>query len=353
MIGRIVVMIAGIALGALALPADARSQNVKAKGIDSLDVKANLQVQFNTTSQGDEPNSEWLLRRARLGVRAWIAGWIRADVEGDFGRGSPRLTDGFVQLGFSRAFVLRLGQYKKPFNVHELVSSRELLVAERDGAPRGTDAPTPDGLVLDLNYSDRDIGIEASGRRGDMRWIAGLWNGSGDNVREADEGKQLAARVEYQVAPTWVVGGAWTGAWQAQLEDPTEGAAYHAFELAVTGGRYQEPGWKALGSLMVGDNWNPEFGGGEEDTTFVALQGIAAYHLPVYATPFLIGIEPVARVGWTDPDTDTDDDAALLATGGVNLYLDERLKTQVQVDTLVPEEAATEWALRVHTVLEF
>ena len=352
MIRRIVVMIVGIAVAVVVLPDAARSQKVKAKGIDSLDVRVNLQVQFNTTSQGDEPNSEWLLRRARLGVRAWIAGWIRADVEGDFGRGSPRLADGFVLLGFDPAFALRAGQFKRPYNANELVSSRQLLVAERDGAPRGTEAPTPDGLVVDLNYSDRDIGIEASGRRGRMRWIGGLWNGSGDNVPEADEGKQLAGRVEVEVAPTWIVGGAWTGAWQAQLEDPSEGAAYHAFELAVTGGTYQEPGWKALGNLMAGDNWNPEFGGGE-DVTFVALQGIVGYHLPIFMTPFLIGVEPVARVGWTDPATDTDDDAAVLATGGVNLYLDERLKTQVQIDSLIPEEEGTEWALRVHTVLEF
>ena len=72
-------------------PRSGAAQNVRARGIDSLDVKVNLQAQFNTTSTGDEPNSEWLLRRARLGVRAWLAGWIRADVEGDFGRGSPRL----------------------------------------------------------------------------------------------------------------------------------------------------------------------------------------------------------------------------------------------------------------------
>ena len=66
-----------------------------------------------------------------------------------------------------------------------------------------------------------------------------------------------------------------------------------------------------------------------------------------------LALEPVVRVGWTDPATDVDDDAAVLATGGVNLYLDERLKTQIQVDTLIPEEEGTDWAFRLHTVLEF
>ena len=152
------------AVGAL-LPTDARSQVVHAKGIDSLHVRANLQVQFNTTSVDDEPSSEWSVRRARLGLRGWIGGWIRADIEADFGRSDVQLTDGYLTLEFAPVFTLRAGHYKKPFNAHELISSRELLVAERDGAPRGAGGPTPDGLVDDLRYSRRDVGLEWDGRQ--------------------------------------------------------------------------------------------------------------------------------------------------------------------------------------------
>lgn len=351
MMRRMMVMMLGIAVACVVFPVAARSQNVKAKGIDSLEVKANLQVQFNTTSVDDEPSSEWLMRRARVAVRGWIAGWIRGDVEGDFGRGGARLTDGYVTLGFAPVFALRVGQYKKPFNAHELVSSRELLVAERDGAPRGTDGPTPDGLVDDLGYSNRDIGIEWDGRRDRFRWAAGFWNGSGDNESEDDDGKQLAARLSAEVVPGWTVSGAWTGKRISEPPDAPDAAWYQAVELAVTGGEYAAPGWKALGQVMVGDSWDPDLGGGDE-ASFLALQGIVAYHVALFSTPYLIGVEPMGRLGWADPDTDADEDQALLATAGVNLYFHEHVKTQVQADFLSPE-GDSEVALRVHTVLEF
>ena len=351
MIRRIVVMMLGIAVAIVVLPAAARSQNVKAKGIDSLDVRANLQVQFNTTSVEEEPGSEWLVRRARIGLRAWIGGWIRADLEADFGRGSADLTDGYVTLGFAPVFTLRAGHYKKPFNAHELISSRELLVAERDGAPRGTDGPTPDGLVDDLRYSRRDIGIEWDGRHDRFRWATGLWNGTGDNEREDDDGKQLASRLSVDMAPGWTASGAWTGMRISEPPDAPDAAWYQAVELAVTSGEYGEPGWQALGQVMAGDNWDPGVGGGD-DASFVTIHGIVAYHVALFSTPYLIGVEPVARLGWADPDTDADEDDALLGTAGVNLYFHERVKTQIQVDVLSAEEDS-EMALRVHTVLEF
>ncbi|HUP01490.1 MAG TPA: hypothetical protein VM737_08225, partial [Gemmatimonadota bacterium] len=77
-------------------PPSSAGQTVRAPGVDSLAVRAIVQSQFNTTSvEGeDEPDSEWLIRRARIGIRAHVAGWIAAYVEGDFGRGTARLTDG-------------------------------------------------------------------------------------------------------------------------------------------------------------------------------------------------------------------------------------------------------------------
>jgi hypothetical protein len=352
MLRRVLILtIAVIAAGALA-PASGRSQNVSVKGIDSLQVKSNLQVQFNTTSVDDEPSSEWLMRRARLGLRGWMAGWVRVDLEGDFGRGGARLTDGYVTLGFAPVFTIRAGQYKKPVNAHELVSSRELLVAERDGAPRGTDGPTPDGLVDDLGYSNRDIGVEWDGRHGRIGWAVGLWNGSGGNETEDDDGKQIAGRLNVAVVPGWVASGAWTGKRISEPPDADDATWYDAFELALTGGEYAEPGWKALGQILAGDNWDPDLGGGE-DTSFLGVHGIVGYHVPLFTTAYLIGVEPIVRLAWTDPDTDADEDQAVLATPGVNLYFHEHLKTQVQADFLSPEEGDGEAALRIHTVLEF
>ena len=59
MIGRVLPLVLAVVTAGALLPAEARSQVVHAKGIDSLHVKANVQVQFNTTSVDDEPSSEW------------------------------------------------------------------------------------------------------------------------------------------------------------------------------------------------------------------------------------------------------------------------------------------------------
>jgi len=352
MIRRIVPVVLAVTAAGAFVPAAAQSQVVHAKGIDSLHVKANVHVQFNTTSVDDEPSSEWVMHRARVGLRGWIAGWIRGDVEVDFGRGSTRLTDGYVALAFAPVFTPRAGQYKKPYNTHELVSDRELLIVERDGSPRGSDEPTPDGLVDDLGYSNRDIGLEWDGRSGRVGWAAGFWNGSGDNEAEDDDGKQIGARLNVEVVPGWFASGAWAGRRISEPPDAEGASWYDAIELAVTGGEYEAPGWKVLGQVMAGDNWDPDLGGGDE-SSFLALQGIVAYHVPVYRVPYLIGVEPIVRLGWADPDTDLDDDQALLATSGVNVYLHERVKTQVQADFLSPGEGDGEVALRVNTVLEF
>ena len=52
-------------------------------------------------------------------------------------------------------------------------------------------------------------------------------------------------------------------------------------------------------------------------------------------------------------ETDVDDDQALLATPGLNVYFHPRVRTQVQADFLSPGEGEDEVAFRIHTVLEF
>lgn len=343
-------------LAILSTTASATAQNVAVRGVDSLRVRMNAQGQLNSTSVDGEPSTEWLVRRARIGVRAYAAGWIRADVEAGFGRGRARLTDGYVRLTFDRAARFQVGQFKKPFDALELVSSRELLVVERDGGPRGTAGPTPNGLVSDLGYSDRDVGAAWHGSFGRASADLGFWNGGGANASEDDDGKQVGARVGVEVVPGWQLVGAWSG---LRSEPPFDSDAvtgdsrwFHAGEVAVVGGDYVEPGWKGLAQAMVGDNHDPDLGGGP-DATFLALQGVVAYHVPVYRTPYVIGIEPAARVGWTDPDTDTDDDEATLWTAGVNVYHHERVKTQLGVDALSPAEGDSEVAFRLHLVLGF
>ena len=363
------------ALTFLSLAAPAAGQTVRVPGIDSLHVRSVLQAQLNSTSVEDEPETEWLTRRARILIRLFAAGWIRGDLEYDMARGRPRLTDGFVRLDFDRRFRVRAGQFKKPFDTHQLVSSRELLVIERDGLPRGASLPTPDALIRSLGYSDRDIGAEWHGDFGAAALTAGFWNGSGANVAETDDGKQVAGRIDVE-AGGWDLVAAWSSnrldvirrdVQGEEVDESCEAEWRSAFELAAGRGEYGEEGWKLLAQVFFGDGERfdrlrpsviidhlpvtpPPI---EIDRSFTALHAIAAYHVALFHTPYVIGIEPVARFGWTDPDTDVDDDEAALWTAGVNLYHHERVKTQLQVDHVRPTEGDGETALRLQLGLGF
>lgn len=339
---RVGIFILGLAaLPALAVPA--WSQKVSAPGVDSVRVRGNLQAQFNTTSAEAEADSEWLIRRARIGIGAYAGGWLQAYVEGDFGRGRAVLTDGYVSLRFGPRFVLRAGQFKVPFDELELVSSRELPVIERDPLPRGAAGLSPNGLLDDLGYNARDIGAEWSGRFERVRAMAGFFNGQGDNEEEPDDGKQVAGRVVIEAAEGWRVAGAWTGLRLSEPPVAEEASWYHAVELAVRGGEYAEPGPQVLGQIFFGDDYDRELFG-DDDASFVAWQAIAGWHFASFGTPFLIGWEPVVRMGQTrieDGSVVVDDVLVDLAdaepsttvlTGGINLYWKERIRTQVQVD---------------------
>lgn len=321
----------------------ARAQKVVAPGVDSVRVRANVQAQFNTTSADEEPDSEWLLRRARLGIGATTGGWLQAYVEGDFGRGDAKLTDGYVSLRFDPRLAIRAGQFKVSFDELELVSSRELPVIERDPLPRGATGFSPNGLLDDLGYSARDIGIDWNGRFDRVRATAGFFNGQGDNEEEADDGKQVAGRLAVEVADGWSVSGA--GTWLRLSEPPLadDAAWYGAYELALRTGEYAEPGPQILAQVFFGDDYDPDLLG-DDDASFFAWQAIVGWHVPSYRTPFLIGWEPVVRVGWVRVEDgqavigdqilllDRAAPAATVLTAGLNLYWKERIRTQIQVD---------------------
>lgn len=352
--------LAAFALGTATflLAAPAGAQNVRAGGVDSLRIRGNVQPQLQTTTVEGEPSSEWRMRRARLGIRAFAAGFLRGDLEVDLGGGRTRLTDGYVRLSVSDLDV-QAGQFKRPFDALELVSSRELLVIERDGTPRGAGGFTPNGLVADLGHASRDIGAMAT-LGFDRGWVSVAgFNGEGDNEREETDGKQVVTRLEVELPGGWTAAAAWSGRREevpfdgaVPEADAAEGVWRNAFEVALTGGAYAEPGWKGLAQAMVGDNEDPTRGG-SGDASFHALQAIVAYHVATYRTPYVIGIEPAARLAWTDPNGDADDDEATLWTAGLNVYHHERLKTQLGVDVLSPAEGDAETAVRIMAVLGF
>jgi hypothetical protein len=102
-------------------------------------------------------------------------------------------------------------------------------------------------------------------------------------------------------------------------------------------------------SVIGGDNPAlPRLDG--EGIEFPGFMGVQAWGEYVVSTGrgFLSEVGAVVRVDRFDPDTDTDDDASVLLTPGVNLYFGEKVKLQINQDWLLPEadEAESESAFR-------
>jgi hypothetical protein len=312
-----------------------------------------LQVQFNTTSVdsagGDAvPESEILIRRARLTFDVVLNDLISARIEPDYGTGSSfSLRDAYVRLTFDPAIRATVGQFKRPFDLFELTSSTQILVVERAGGIRGVDGCGPIGAVCsfsalteDLEYSDRDLGLMLDGiLPGDrFRYAVAVTNGAGLNTRETTGNKQFTARMSMVPARDVVVS---VNAGRKDYVHPVSGA-----DRFTTGwGADVEIGNYAAGphvqaGVAGGGNWTI----GTTDTdvaSFLTGQVIATYQATL-GHRYVRGIEPVARLSWGDPDTDADDDAGWLVTPGVILHFGGRNMWQNNLDLWMPQAGSDE-----------
>jgi hypothetical protein len=316
-----------------------------------------LHVQFNTTSvdsAGGEalPASEILIRRARLTFDITFNDLISARIEPDYGTGSSfSLRDAYVRFTFDPAVRATVGQFKRPFDLFELTSSTQMLVIERAGGIRGVDACGPLGAVCsfstlseDLEYSDRDLGLLVDGTiPGDrIRYAVAITNGAGLNTRETDSNKQFTGRVSVVPVRDVVVSlhgtrkdfvhpvtGAdrFTTGWGADVEIGTYASGPHV-QAGVAGG----------GNWTIGTT-------ATEVASFLAGQVIATYQAPL-GHRYVRAIEPVARLSWGDPDTDTADDGGWLVTPGVILHFGGRTAWHANLDLWMPQAGSDEMSFK-------
>lgn len=134
------------------------------------------------TLTGVDLNDRFLARRARLGVEGKFFKSVRFHVEADFPE-TPTLKDGYLDLEFLPELKLRAGQFKEPFSLEELTSSRFIDFVERS-------------LVNEL-VPARDIGVMLHGSlfKGILDYSLGGFNGAGEDNADNNDEKDLAARI--------------------------------------------------------------------------------------------------------------------------------------------------------------
>jgi len=340
---------------------------------DSLRVKLSgrIHVQFATTSvdsvDGEpEPSSDFVLRRARLTFDMTVNDLVAARIEPDYstsgGVGRFTLRDAFVRLTFAPSLRATLGQFKRPFDLFQLASTTQFLVAERGGRIRGVRACgafltvcSYGNVAVGLLYADRDIGLmidgEAVPRR--LRYAVAVTNGEPFFGVESSSGKQVTGRVTAVPITGIAVS---VNASSKDYGHPTTAAARHAVGWGgdVEIGDY-DGGLHVQAGLIGGDNWRVARPASEDTTDvvpFLAGQVIATYRARL-AGRWITGLEPAARASWADPNRNLAGDEGWLFTPGVILHFRTRNMFYLNVDVWLPNEGDTEYALVSQVSINF
>ena len=104
-------------------------------------------------------------------------------------------------------------------------------------------------------------------------------------------------------------------------------------------------------AVVGGDNWR-EFDALGGAARFLTGQVIFTYQIPVDSDRWT-SVEPLARISWADPDTDTPDDEAWLLTPGLTLYVSGRNRIGTNLDIYAPERGDSKLSLKVQAFLYF
>ncbi|MCL7970617.1 MAG: OprO/OprP family phosphate-selective porin, partial [marine benthic group bacterium] len=202
---------------ALAVPAQIQAQesgdiSFKTKALE-VSVGGRVQLQAGTSTcsafpipddsacEEQVPSTDLFLRRARLTFTVKINDQIDFRIQPDFNKlDKVGLKDAWGRFTFSKAFRLKGGHFKRPFDGFVLVSSTQTLTVERELAIRGIDGllvPNVTSFTTAFDLSDRDIGLEASGstNNGVFSYWAGVFTGDSDlKFQDSNTEKQFVGR---------------------------------------------------------------------------------------------------------------------------------------------------------------
>lgn len=176
-------------------------------GVNSLTIGARAQVRWtlddreegdlDTAGSGagiaDGPASAFDVPRLRvtLGGGVWRE-WLKYSFQFDFsrtsGEGDSKIKDALIEIRpVGRAYRVALGQFKVPFGLQQLVSSGRLQFVDR--------------AITDARFNPgREMGAMFAGtaRSRIVGYEAGVFNGSGESVRQNNRSHLWAARVFVQ-----------------------------------------------------------------------------------------------------------------------------------------------------------
>lgn len=176
-------------------------------GVNSLTLGARLQVRWtledredaNTDIVGsgvgedDGPIGQFDIPRMRVSFSGGVyRPWLRYAFQYEFsrtsGESSSKIKDAYVEIRpTGTPYLLRVGQFKAPFGLQQLTSSGRLQFVDR--------------AITDSKFNpSRDMGVMFSGTAAERKvgYDAGVFNGSGESVRQNTRAPLLAGRLYFQ-----------------------------------------------------------------------------------------------------------------------------------------------------------
>jgi phosphate-selective porin len=128
------------------------------------------------------------IRRSRFTLTGDLLKNVRFKATVDLVK-SPILIDAQVDFILHEAASIRVGQFKVPFSLEMTTSSGELDLVNRS-QPVNKLSPS-----LDINGGGRDIGAVVFGKAAFLEYTLGLFNGAGANKADTNDAKDLAGRL--------------------------------------------------------------------------------------------------------------------------------------------------------------
>jgi hypothetical protein len=339
---------------ATAVPAQAQAPAVR------VNVTGRIQVQWNSTSVDEAEAgmttpiaaSTFETRRVRLGADVQVADWIRGRIEPELAMGRLQLRQAWVSMEFDPALVVRAGQFKKPFSTIFLTSSARHAVIERGARIRGLDQALVEAAAADDTYKSvrgqvligeqhtlldtqlylgYELGAAVEGRYAGLGWSIGVFNGTGPDMRDENDGLSAAGGVTYELsaAQPLRLGAAWSRRelnWPAPTSMDTRSG--NAFEVDLEYGGFRHGVW-LIAEASTGTNLATR-------ERFAGAQVVGSY-FSATSGPRVEGVEPMMRVSWGDPDRTVSGDAGVLVTPGVNLYFFGQNRLMFNWDVYLPE----------------
>ncbi len=358
---RRVALAVGVAVTCLASPGAAQVEPVDIYSTAlRIRLSGRLHMQWNTTSVDSISGTDFIFRRSRLTFDVFSTFKLSLRWMIDFTEfNEVGVRDAYANLALSDAFRITVGQFKRPFDAFQLASSNRLAVIEREGRVRGVhDCPGFEGLcsysnlLVQLQYADRDIGLLVDGVFGGGKWGYRLssTNGTGQNTSDENGAKSYTGRLTYQLRDDLRLGAS-AGLHDYPNEITGNDEYTPGFNFDVEVGSY-EGRYHIFAAAAFGGHWaNLDAAG--DPPQFLTFHVLASARRPVTVGDEQLGIEPMARVSWADPDLGGPQGGGWLLTPGVSLFFMGLNRLALNSDIWIPQDGVTQWSLLMQAYFVF